>query len=123
MAYDDTNIFAKILRKEIPCESVYEDEWALAFKDIQPQAPIHVLVIPKGPYESIADFGTRASVEEITGFYRAVSKIASDLGIEQDGFRTIANTGTHGGQEVPHFHVHLLGGSALGPMLAQAEAA
>ena len=120
MAYDDSNIFAKILRKEIPCESVYEDEWVLAFKDIQPQAPIHVLVIPKGSYESIADFGARGSAEEIAGFYRAVSKIASDLGIEKDGFRTIANTGVHGGQEVPHFHMHLLGGSSLGPMLAQA---
>ena len=120
MVYDDTNIFAKILRKEIPCESVYEDEWALAFKDIQPQAPIHVLVIPKGAYESIADFGAQASAEEITGFYRAVSKVASDLGIAQDGFRAIANTGTHGGQEVPHFHVHLLGGSSLGPMLTHA---
>ena len=120
MAYDDTNIFARILRGEIPCNKVYEDDYVLAFHDIDPKAPVHVLVIPKGSYVSIADFGAEASEAEITGFYRAVSKIAQDMDLQDGGFRTIANTGLNGGQEVPHFHVHILGGKALGPMLAQA---
>ncbi len=110
MAYDDNNIFARILRGEIPCKKVYEDDYVLAFHDIAPAAPIHVLVIPKGKYISIVDFGAKASEEEITVFCRAVSKIANDLGLTDNGFRTIANTGTNGGQEVPHFHVHLVGG-------------
>ena len=118
MAYDDQNIFAKILRGEIPCDKVYEDEHVLAFNDIAPQAPVHVLVIPKGAYISIDDFGREASAEEIKGFYMAVSKIANDKGLAGDGFRTIANTGAHGGQEVPHFHMHILGGAAIGAMVA-----
>lgn len=118
--YDDNNIFAKILRREIPCQPVYEDEHVLAFRDIAPKAPVHILVIPKGRYVSVADFGAEASAEEIAAFWRAVAKIAHDQGLPASGFRTIANTGLHGGQEVPHFHVHLLGGRALGPMLAQA---
>ncbi|MFA5592967.1 MAG: histidine triad nucleotide-binding protein [Micavibrio sp.] len=118
MAYDDNNIFAKILRGEIPADKVYEDDYALAFHDIAKQAPVHVLVIPKGRYISIVDFGAKAEAAEITGFYRAVSKVAADLGLVQEGFRTIANTGAHGGQEVPHYHVHLLGGKKIGPMLA-----
>ncbi len=118
MAYDDQNIFAKILRGEIPCTKLYEDEYALAFPDINPHAPVHILVIPKGPYLSIEDFGLRASPEEITGFYRAVSKVAAENGLSTDGFRAIANTGANGGQEVPHFHVHLLGGKPIGPMVS-----
>ncbi|MCM2343221.1 MAG: histidine triad nucleotide-binding protein [Alphaproteobacteria bacterium] len=118
--YDDNNIFAKILRREIPCQSVYEDDYVLAFRDIAPKAPVHILVIPKGRYISVADFGAQATADEITAFWRAVAKIANDMELPAGGFRTIANTGLHGGQEVPHFHVHLLGGRALGPMLAQA---
>lgn len=117
MAYDDDNIFAKILRGDIPARKVHEDEYALAFHDIGAKAPVHVLVIPKGRYVSIADFGANASPEEITGFYRAVAKVADDLGLTERGFRSIANTGNDGGQEVPHFHIHLLGGKRLGPML------
>jgi len=118
--YDDKNIFARILRGEIPNDTVYEDDRVLAFRDIRPQAPVHVLVIPKGRYVSVADFGARAAPEEITAFWRAVSLIAEEQGLPDSGFRVIANTGLHGGQEVPHFHVHILGGKALGPMLARA---
>lgn len=119
MAYDPGNIFARILRKEIPARTIYEDDFALAFHDIAPQAPIHVLVIPKGPYVSIADFGATASPEEITGFWRAVSKITKEQGLTREGFRLISNSGPNSGQEVPHFHVHLFGGAALGPLLTQ----
>ncbi|AAW60265.1 histidine triad nucleotide-binding protein [Gluconobacter oxydans] len=119
MTYDPGNIFARILRKEIPARTVYEDDFALAFHDIAPQAPIHVLVIPKGPYVSIADFGATASPDEITGFWRAVSKIAEEQGLTREGFRLISNSGPNSGQEVPHFHVHLFGGAALGPLLTQ----
>lgn len=120
MAYDDNNIFAKILRGDIPCKKVYEDDYALAFHDIAPAAPVHVLVIPKGRYVSIADFGAKASAEEMAGLLRALSKVAHELGLPDEGFRTIANTGLNGGQEVPHLHFHLLGGRKLGPMLAKA---
>ncbi len=118
MSYDDNNVFARILRGEIPAKKVYEDDYALAFHDIGAKAPVHVLIIPKGKYVSIADFGAKASDAEIAGFYRAVSKVANDLGLPEQGFRSIANTGLNGGQEVPHFHIHLLGGKKLGPMLA-----
>lgn len=118
MTYDPNNIFARILRGEIPCKKIYEDDHVLAFHDIAPKAPVHILVIPKGAYISIVDFGQKASAAEIQGFYAAVSKIAQDQGLSESGFRAIANTGLHGGQEVPHFHVHLLGGTALGAMLA-----
>ncbi|MBS0643161.1 MAG: HIT domain-containing protein [Proteobacteria bacterium] len=118
--YDDQNIFARILRGEIPCRKVFEDEWALAFHDINPQAPIHVLVIPKGPYCSFADFSAAASAEEIAGFTRAVGKVARDLELESPGYRILANMGSHGGQEVPHFHVHLFGGRPLGRMVPTA---
>ncbi len=118
MAYDDNNIFARILRAEIPCQKVYEDDHVLAFNDIAPKAPVHILVIPKGKYIAIDDFGAKASPEEIKAFYAAVSKIAADQNLKNDGFRVIANTGLNGGQEVPHFHVHILGGKQLGPMLA-----
>jgi diadenosine tetraphosphate (Ap4A) HIT family hydrolase len=115
--YDNTNIFARILRGEIPSRKVHEDEWSLAFQDINPQAPTHILVIPKGPYCSFADFSASASPEEIAGFIRAVGKIAKDLGLETPGYRILANMGEHGGQEVPHFHVHLFAGRPLGRMV------
>jgi diadenosine tetraphosphate (Ap4A) HIT family hydrolase len=115
--YDDSNIFARILRGELPSKKVYEDEWALAFHDIAPQAPIHVLVIPKGRYCSFADFSASATEQEIAGFTRAVGKVAKDLGLEASGYRLLANMGEHSGQEVPHFHVHLFGGRPLGRML------
>ena len=118
-AYDNNNIFAKILRGEIPCDKVYEDEHVLAFRDIAPLAPVHILVIPKGAYIDIADFGTNGSVEEITGFYAALPKIAAEQGISANGFRCIANTGLHGGQEVPHFHMHILGGEVIGTLRPQ----
>ncbi len=117
MSYDENNIFAKILRGEIPCDKVYEDDHVLAFRDIAPQAKTHVLVIPKGAYISIEDFGRDASAEELKAFFSAVSKIASEQGLTEQGFRSIANTGDYGGQEVPHFHLHLLGGEKLGSML------
>ncbi len=116
--YDDQNIFAKILRGEIPCRRVFDDEWALAFHDIAPQAPVHVLVIPKGPYVSLADF-TTAGDAEIAGFLRAVGAVGRLLGLEAPGYRVLSNMGEHAGQEVPHFHVHLFGGRALGAMLAR----
>ena len=119
MAYDDNNIFAKILRGEIPNKTILENEHVLAFHDIYAKAPVHALVIPKGKYVSVADFGANASPEEITAFWRAVSQVANDLGIADKGFRTIANTGANGGQEVPHFHVHILGGKHIGPMVSE----
>lgn len=117
MAYDPNNVFAKILRGEIPCKKVYESEYALAFYDVNPKAPVHVLVIPKAPFVSIADFSIGATPDEVTGFFRAVGETVKILGVEEDGFRTIANTGFNGGQEVPHFHIHILAGRALGPMV------
>ena len=118
MAYDSDNIFAKILRGEIPCDKVYEDEFALAFNDINPLAPNHVLVIPKGEYISWADFSAHASDDLIAGFIRAVGKVARDLGLEEDGYRVLANAGSDAHQEVPHLHIHIFGGRKLGPMLA-----
>jgi diadenosine tetraphosphate (Ap4A) HIT family hydrolase len=115
--YDDQNVFAKILRDEIPSRRVYEDEWAVAFHDIAPQAPIHILVIPRGRYVSMADFTTSASDAEIAGFFRAVGAVARHLELEAPGYRILANMGEHSGQEVPHLHVHLFGGRVLGPML------
>jgi len=118
-AYDPNNIFARILRGEIPCRKVREDEWSLAFHDINPQAPTHVLVIPKGPYISWADFSARATEAEIAGFVRAVGQVARDMGLEAPGYRLLANIGEDAGQEVPHLHVHLFAGRPLGPMLAR----
>ena len=115
--YDDQNIFAKILRGEIPNRTVYEDEWALAFHDIAPQAPIHVLVIPKGAYVSWDDFTAKASDAEIAGFARAVGHVARELGLVAPGYRLLANTGLHGHQEVPHLHMHIFGGRQMGLML------
>ncbi len=117
--YDDTNIFARLLRGEIPSRRVYEDEWAIAFHDIAPQARIHVLVIPRGPYVALSDFVAQASEPEIAGFFRAVGTVARALKLEEPGFRVLANMGRDAGQEVPHFHVHLFGGGPLGPMLVQ----
>ena len=117
--YDDNNVFAKILRGEIPSRKVFEDDHVLAFHDINPQAPVHILVIPKGKFVAIDDFGAHASAAEIKAFYAAVAKITADLNLNNEGFRVIANTGVNGGQEVPHFHVHILGGRRLGPMLSK----
>ena len=114
------NIFARILRGAIPCKKAYEDQWALAFHDINPLAPVHVLVVPKGSYVSFADFSARASEDEIVGFTRALGKVAKELGLEAQGYRLLANMGEHSGQEVPHYHVHLFGGRPLGRMLGRA---
>lgn len=117
--YDDNNIFARILRGEIPSKRVYEDEFAVAFHDINPQAPVHVLVIPRGAYVSWADFSARASDAEIAGFVRAVGATARALGLEEPGYRLLANAGHDSHQEVPHLHVHIFAGRKLGPMLAR----
>ncbi len=114
--YDDQNIFAKILRGEIPNHTVFESDHALAFNDINPQAPVHVLVIPKGPYVSLDHFAADASVEEQAGFFAAVAEVCKVTGVEA-GFRAIANTRPHGVQDVPHFHLHIIGGVQLGRML------
>jgi diadenosine tetraphosphate (Ap4A) HIT family hydrolase len=116
--YDNSNIFARILRGEIPCNKVYEDEYALAFHDINPQAPTHVLVIPKTWHVSLADFTATATPDQVSGFFRAVGHVAKLLGLEEPGYRVLANMGAHGHQEVPHFHMHIFGGRPLGPMLA-----
>jgi diadenosine tetraphosphate (Ap4A) HIT family hydrolase len=118
VAYDPNNIFARILRGEIPCKKVYEDEHALAFHDIHPQAKIHVLVIPKGTYVSMADFTIKASDKEIAAFIRAVGKTAEKLGVIESGYRLLANHGPNSHQEVPHLHVHIFGGQKLGRMIA-----
>ncbi|WP_207539022.1 histidine triad nucleotide-binding protein [Sabulicella rubraurantiaca] len=115
--YDPQNIFARILRGEIPCKRVHEDEFALAFHDINPLTPTHVLVIPKGEYVSAADFHANAGDAAIAGFWRAVGKVAKDLGLEGSGYRILSNMGPDGGQEVPHFHVHIFGGRRLGRMM------
>ena len=115
--YDDTNIFARILRGEIPCRKVYEDEWALAFHDINPQAPTHVLVIPKGKYVSFADFSASASDRRDRRLHARGGQGGEGLGLEAPGYRLLANMGEHSGQEVPHFHVHLFAGRPLGRML------
>ena len=118
--YDDNNIFARILRGEIPCRKVFENDHALAFHDINPLAPTHILVIPKGHYISAADFSALASDAEIAGLIRALGHIARTLGLDTPGYRILANMGEHAGQEVPHFHIHLFAGHTLGPMLARA---
>jgi diadenosine tetraphosphate (Ap4A) HIT family hydrolase len=115
--YDSGNIFAKILRGEIPCKKVYEDEHVLAFHDINPQAPVHVLVIPKGAYVSWDDFSANASDTEIAAFVRAAGKIARELGADKGGYRVLANHGVNAHQEVPHFHLHLFAGRPLGRMI------
>ena len=122
MAYDPTNVFARILRGEIPCRKVYEDEWALAFHDINPLAPVHVLVIPKGAYVSMADFTANASDAELAGFLRAVGTVGRELGVVEGGYRVLSNHGEAANQEVPHLHVHLFAGAPLGPMLKKVAA-
>ena len=117
--YDDSNIFARILRGELPSNKVYEDDHVLAFNDINPLAPTHILVIPKGPYVSWDDFSQKASDAEIGAFVRAVGKIARDGGLVEPGYRVLANVGLNSGQEVPHLHAHIFGGRPLGPMLAR----
>jgi histidine triad (HIT) family protein len=117
LPYDDSNVFARILRDELPSKKIYEDDYALAFHDINPQAPIHILVIPKGPYVSWDDFSAKASDAEIAGFTRAVGKVARDLGLVAPGYRLLVNTGGHGHQEVPHLHVHIFGGRQFREMI------
>jgi diadenosine tetraphosphate (Ap4A) HIT family hydrolase len=117
MSYDPSNIFAKILRGEIPCKKVFEDDYALAFHDINPQAPSHILVIPKGPYTTFDDFIGSADEHEIVGFYRAVGKAINTANIAATGYRLISNAGTDAHQDVPHYHVHIVGGRDLGAML------
>ena len=119
MAYDPNNIFARILKGEIPCKKVYENEHVLAFHDINPQAPLHVLVIPKGAYVSMDDFSAKASSEEIAAFVRAVGDIARQQGVAESGYRILANHGRDAHQEVPHLHVHIFGKRPLGRMLAK----
>jgi diadenosine tetraphosphate (Ap4A) HIT family hydrolase len=119
LPYDDDNIFAKILRGDVPCKKVYDDEHSLAFHDINPLAPYHVLVIPKGAYVSWDDFAAKASEAEIAGFVRAVGHVAREAGMVEQGYRLLANIGKRSGQEVPHLHVHIFGGQPLGPMLAR----
>jgi histidine triad (HIT) family protein len=120
MAYDPDNVFARILRGEIPCRKVHEDEHVLAFHDINPQAPVHILVIPKGAYVSLDDFSASASEAEIAAFVRAVGEIARAAGVADSGYRVLANHGANAHQEVPHFHVHVFGGRPLGRMISKA---
>ena len=119
MSYDRHNVFARILRGELPCDTIYEDDHALAFRDINPQAPAHVLVIPKGAYVSMDDFTEKASEAEIAGFFRAVGRVARVLGADGPGYRFLANHGRHAHQEVPHLHVHVFAGRDLGPMIGR----
>ncbi len=119
MAYDANNVFARILRGEIPCKKVYEDTHVLAFHDINPQAPVHILVIPKGAYVSLDDFSARASDAEVVAFTRALGEIARAQGVDRSGYRTLANHGADANQEVPHFHVHIFGGRRLGRMISK----
>jgi len=114
--YDDNNIFAKILRKEIPCDKVYEDEFSLFFNDINPQAKIHILGIPKFPCTTFSDFLKNADDENITSFFKSVQFVINDINIENKGYRLITNSGEDGGQEVPHFHIHILAGEKIGSL-------
>jgi histidine triad (HIT) family protein len=121
LTYDDTNIFAKILRGEIPCKKVYEDDYALAFNDIRPLAPVHILVIPKGPYVTLDDLVAQASADFVAGFFRAVAETARLLGVAEPGYRILANIGRDAHQEVMHFHVHIFAGRPLGKMLSRSD--
>lgn len=120
MGYDKNNIFARILRKEIPADIIYEDEYALAFHDINPKAPIHILIIPKGEFISFFDFAEKASPEIVHGFTNTIHQVIQLFDLQKDGFRLLSNHGLHGGQEVPHFHVHIFGGRPLGRMIMPA---
>ena len=120
MTYDNNNIFAKILRKEIPCKKIYEDHYVFSFHDINPQKKIHALVIPKGKYIDLDDFSTKASSEEIVGLLKGINIVAKKLGISTEvgkGYRALTNMSDHGGQEVPHLHFHLFGGEKVGKMV------
>ncbi|HTH16522.1 MAG TPA: histidine triad nucleotide-binding protein [Magnetospirillum sp.] len=117
MAYDPNNVFAKILRGEIPCKKVHEDDHTLAFHDINPQAPVHVLVIPKGAYVDMNDFAERAPETEVAALFRAVKKVSEMMGVDGPGYRMIANIGADSGSEVPHLHIHVCGGRHLGRMI------
>ena len=119
--YDDENIFAKILRGEIPCNKVDECDHTLSFHDIQPQAPVHVLVIPKGAYVNMTDFSENASAEAQAAYIAALGRVAKMVGVTEDGYRLIANTGTNGHQDVPHLHVHIMGGQPLGRMMPSTQ--
>lgn len=119
MTYDPDNVFAKILRGEIPNKTVYEDDQVLAFEDIGPHMPVHVLIIPKSAYTDINDFSRNATDAEIVALFRAVHKVTDKLGIAEDGYRLVSNCGGDGGQEVPHLHLHILGGGAVGPMVSK----
>lgn len=121
MAYDDDNVFAKILRGELPCDKVHEDDHALSFRDINPQAPVHVLVIPKGRYVSMADFSAHAPAAEQAGLMRAIGDTARSLGLEDGGYRVLANSGRDSHQEVMHLHFHIFAGRPLGPMLEDGQ--
>lgn len=112
--YDENNVFAKMLKGDIPVNKIYEDDYAIAFADIHPKAPVHLLVIPKGAYTDFSDFISRAPAEEISGFFKAVGAVAEKQGISENGYRLVMNTGRDGGQEVPHLHVHILAGKKLG---------
>ena len=119
MSYNEQNVFAEILQGNIPCDKVYEDEYVLAFNDVNPKAPIHILVIPKGQYVDMTDFATNASTKEMAALWKAVGVIAEEKFITETGYRIIINTGKHGGQEVPHLHLHILGGEMIGAMRAK----
>ncbi len=118
MTYDPSNIFARILRSEIPCKKIAEDTYFLAFHDVSPRAPVHALVIPKGAFTDAHDFHKNATSAEIVGFYKGVAQVVDILGVHNSGFRQICNCGVNGGQEVPHYHMHILGGRKLGPMVS-----
>ena len=122
MTYDKTNIFAKILRGEIPCKKIYEDEYVLAFYDINPQKKVHALVISKGEYVDLDDFSLKASKEEISGLIKAISIVAKKIGVSEEvkggGYRSLVNVGENGGQEVPHLHFHIFGGEKVGKMVS-----
>ncbi len=117
MAYDDDNVFAKIIRGEVPCNKIHENDHALSFHDIAPQAPVHALVIPKGRYVSMADFAANASADEHAGLFRAIGETARALGLDDSGYRALTNHGSDAHQEVMHLHFHIFGGGRLGPML------
>ena len=121
MAYDKNNIFAKIIRGEIPCNKIYEDEFVLAFHDINPQKKVHALVIPKGEYVNLDDFTSKASQEEIIGLMKGIGTVAKKIGVSEEvkggGYRSLVNVGNNGGQEVPHLHFHIFGGEKLGKMI------
>ena len=118
MTYDKNNIFAKILRGEIPCKKIYEDEFVLAFYDINPQKKIHALVIPKGEYINLDDFSSKASEKEIVGLIKGIGIVAKKLGVSEAGYRSLVNVGENGGQEVPHLHFHIFGGEKVGKMVS-----